>query len=151
MAGLGRPVAPVVGSLTHPVMPNLVMLWKMSPLRPAARSSECGRVPGCGRGAPPAGAGSQAQTEAREGWWGPGPAAGGGAGPAHQGYLLGLNSNSNSKLGGFRSPVFLALSRTRTLASQQPRNQPTPRRTKFGDGTFWPVWELHWELHWELY
>jgi hypothetical protein len=32
MEGLGRPVAPVVGSPTHPVMPNLVVLWKMSPL-----------------------------------------------------------------------------------------------------------------------
>jgi hypothetical protein len=150
MAGLGRPVAPVVGSLTHPVMPNLVMLWKMSPLRRGARSAGGCQVVGAGPRPPELGR-NWAQTEAREGWWGPGPAAGGGAGPAHQGYLLGLNSNSNSELGGYRSPVFLALSRTRTLASQQPRNQPTPRRTKFGDGTFWPVWELHWELHWELY
>jgi hypothetical protein len=31
MGGLGRPVAPVVGSPTHPVMPDLVVLWKMSP------------------------------------------------------------------------------------------------------------------------
>jgi hypothetical protein len=31
MGGLGRPVAPVVGSPAHPVMPNLVVLWKMSP------------------------------------------------------------------------------------------------------------------------
>jgi hypothetical protein len=33
MGGLGGAVAPVVGSPTHPVMPNLVVLWKMSPLR----------------------------------------------------------------------------------------------------------------------
>ena len=38
MGGLGRPVAPVVGSPTHPVMPNLVMLWKMSPLRGGVRA-----------------------------------------------------------------------------------------------------------------
>jgi hypothetical protein len=39
MGGLGRPVAPVVvvGSPTHPVMPNLVVLWKMSPLRGGVR------------------------------------------------------------------------------------------------------------------
>jgi hypothetical protein len=28
----------VVGSPTHPVMPNLVMLWKMSPLRDVVRA-----------------------------------------------------------------------------------------------------------------
>jgi hypothetical protein len=61
MGGLGRPVAPVVGPPTHPVMrvmQNLVVLWKMSPLRRGVRAR---RVPGCGRGrgAPPAGAGSQ--------------------------------------------------------------------------------------------
>jgi hypothetical protein len=37
--GLGRPGEPVVGSPTHPVMPNLVMLWKMGP-------SRCGRRAG---------------------------------------------------------------------------------------------------------
>ena len=37
-------------------------------------------MPGCGRGAPPAGLGRNwAQTEAQGGWWGPGSAAGGGA------------------------------------------------------------------------
>jgi hypothetical protein len=36
----------VVGSPTHPVMPNLVMLWKMSPLRRAVRA-------GARVGAPP--------------------------------------------------------------------------------------------------
>jgi hypothetical protein len=30
--GLGRPGEPVAGSPTHPVMPNLLMLWKMSPV-----------------------------------------------------------------------------------------------------------------------
>jgi hypothetical protein len=38
MGGLGRPVAPVVGSPTHPVMSNLVVLWKMSPLRGGVRA-----------------------------------------------------------------------------------------------------------------
>ena len=33
-----RPGEPVVGSPTHPVMPNLVMLWKMSPLRGGVRA-----------------------------------------------------------------------------------------------------------------
>ena len=52
MGGLGRPVAPMVGSPTHPVMPNLVMLWKMSPLRGGVRV-------GARLWAPPAGAGPQ--------------------------------------------------------------------------------------------
>jgi hypothetical protein len=38
-----------------------------------------------------------------------------------------------------------------TGACQQPRNQHAPSCTKFGDGTFWPVWELYWGLYWELY
>jgi hypothetical protein len=29
--GLGRPGGPIVGSPTHPVMPNLIVLWKMGP------------------------------------------------------------------------------------------------------------------------
>jgi hypothetical protein len=45
----------VVGSPTHPVMPNLVVLWKMGPLRGEGRAG--GRVPGCGCGRPPAGPG----------------------------------------------------------------------------------------------
>jgi hypothetical protein len=49
--------------LTHQAMPNpnLVMPWKMGPLRAAGRGARRGRVPvpGCGRGAPPAGARSQ--------------------------------------------------------------------------------------------
>jgi hypothetical protein len=36
--GLVRPGEPVVGYPTHPVMPNLVMLWKMSPLRGGVRA-----------------------------------------------------------------------------------------------------------------
>jgi hypothetical protein len=36
--GLARPGEPVVGSPTHPVMPNLVMLWEMSPLRGGVRA-----------------------------------------------------------------------------------------------------------------
>jgi hypothetical protein len=83
MGGLGRPGAPVVGSPTHPVMPNLLVLWKMSPLwrgvragarlwarGPARRSwAVTGPKPKPGGG----------------GWWGPGSAAGGGA-AASQGY-----------------------------------------------------------------
>jgi hypothetical protein len=36
--GLGRPGEPVVGPPTHPVMPNLVMLWEISPLRGGVRA-----------------------------------------------------------------------------------------------------------------
>jgi hypothetical protein len=43
----------VVGSPTRPVMPNLIMLWEMAPLR----GEGGGRVPGCGYGRPPAGPG----------------------------------------------------------------------------------------------
>ena len=38
MGGMGRPGEPVVGPPTHPVMPNLVMLWKMDPLRGEGRA-----------------------------------------------------------------------------------------------------------------
>jgi hypothetical protein len=38
MGGLGRPVAPVVGSPAHPVVPNLVVLWKMSSLGRGVRA-----------------------------------------------------------------------------------------------------------------
>jgi hypothetical protein len=38
LGGLGRPVEPVVESPTHPVMPNLVVLWEMSPLRRGVRA-----------------------------------------------------------------------------------------------------------------
>jgi hypothetical protein len=73
--GLGRHGEPVVGSPTHPVMPNLVMLWKMSPLRGRVRAGArlCAgpRLPELGR--------NWAQNEAWGGWWGPGPAAGGSA------------------------------------------------------------------------
>ena len=34
---------------------------------------------------------------------------------------------------------------------QQPKNQPTPRRTELRHGAFLVDAELHWELHWELY
>jgi hypothetical protein len=47
MGGLGRPGEPVVGSPTHPVMPNLVVLWKISPLR--GRCSEVMRSAQGGR------------------------------------------------------------------------------------------------------
>jgi hypothetical protein len=40
--GLGRSGEPVVGSPTHPVIPHLIMLWKMGP-----RGARGGRVPGC--------------------------------------------------------------------------------------------------------
>jgi hypothetical protein len=81
-----RPVEPVVGSPTHPVMPNLVMLWKMSPLRGGVR----------------AGAGLWARGPARRGWVAIGPkpkprGAGGAPGPLRgegrrpaQGYFLSL-------------------------------------------------------------
>jgi hypothetical protein len=80
--GLGRHREPVVGSPTHPVMQNLVVLWEMSPLWGGVR----------------AGARLWARGPARQswattgpklkpgggGWWGPGSAAGGGA-AANQG------------------------------------------------------------------
>ena len=76
----------MVGSPTHPVMPNLVMLWKMSPLRGGVR----------------AGARSWARGPARRGWVAIGPkpkprGAGGAPGPLRgegrrpaQGYFLSL-------------------------------------------------------------
>ena len=79
-----RPGEPVVGSPTHPVMPNLVMLWKMSPLRGGVR----------------AGARLWARGPARRGWVAIGPkpkprGAGGAPGPLRgearrpaQGYFL---------------------------------------------------------------
>ena len=65
-----RPGEPVVGSPTHPVMPNLVVLWKMSPLRGGVR----------------AGARLWARGTARRGWVAIGPkpeprGAGGAPGP----------------------------------------------------------------------
>jgi hypothetical protein len=56
----------VTGSPTHPVMPNLVMLWKMSPLRGGVR----------------AGARLWARGPARRSWvaTGPKPTPGGGLG-----------------------------------------------------------------------
>jgi hypothetical protein len=65
-----RPGEPVVGSPTHPVMPNPVMLWKMSPLRGGVR----------------AGARLWARGPARRGWVTTGPkpkprGAGGAPGP----------------------------------------------------------------------
>jgi hypothetical protein len=84
--GLVRPGEPVVGSPTHPVMQNLVVLWEMSPLRSGVRAGArlwargpAPRPPGLGR--------NWAQTEAQVGWWGPGSAAGGGA-AASQGYFF---------------------------------------------------------------
>jgi hypothetical protein len=50
--GLGRPGEPVVGSPTHPVMPNLVMLWEISPLRGGVRAGAMLYVVGAG-GHPP--------------------------------------------------------------------------------------------------
>jgi hypothetical protein len=64
MWGLGRPVAPVVGSPTHPVMPNLVMLWKMENESPAGRSVGGCQVVGAGPRPPELGR-NWAQTEAR--------------------------------------------------------------------------------------
>ena len=79
-----RPGEPVVGSPTHPVMPNLVMLWKMSPLQGGVRAGA--RL--WARG--PARRGWVAigpKPKPRGGWWGPGSAAGGGA-AASQGTFL---------------------------------------------------------------
>jgi hypothetical protein len=65
--GLGRPGEPVVGSPTHPAMPNLVVLWNMSPLRGGVR----------------AGARLWARGPARRSWvtTGPKPKPGGAGGP----------------------------------------------------------------------
>jgi hypothetical protein len=101
-----RPVEPVVGSPTHPVMPNLVMLWKMSPLRGGVR----------------AGAGLWARGPARRGWVAIGPkpkprGAGGAPGPLRgegrrpaQGYFLSLiisrESFFNRPFAGPIEPVY---------------------------------------------
>jgi hypothetical protein len=72
--GLGGAGGAVVGSPTHPAMPNLVVLWEMGPLRREVRAGARSwtrvgpRPPGLGR--------NWAQTEARGGWWARGPAAG---------------------------------------------------------------------------
>jgi hypothetical protein len=66
----------VVGSPTHPVMPNLVMFWKMSPLRGGVRAGArlWARGPACRSWAA-----AGPKPKPGGGWWGPGPAAGGGA------------------------------------------------------------------------
>jgi hypothetical protein len=87
----------VVGPPTHPVMPNLVVLWEMSPQSPARRSAggcQC-QVVGAGPRLPELGR-NWAQTEARGGWWGPGPAAGGGA-AASPGLLCKPHNHNNTK------------------------------------------------------
>jgi hypothetical protein len=76
--GLGRPGEQVVGSLTHPVMPNLVVLWKMSPLR-GGRSAGRSQVVSAGP-RPPVRGRNGAHPAARGGGGGPGAAAGGGGG-----------------------------------------------------------------------
>jgi hypothetical protein len=65
----------VVGSPTHPAMPNLVVLWKMSPLRGGVRGGGC-QVVGAGPRLPELGR-NWAQTEARGGLVGPRARCGG--------------------------------------------------------------------------
>jgi hypothetical protein len=81
----------MAGSPTHPVMPNLVMLWKMSPLRGGVRVGA--RLWARGRGAPPAGAGPQLGPNGIPGGladpWARHGRRRRGAGPA-QGYFLSL-------------------------------------------------------------
>jgi hypothetical protein len=78
----------VTGSPTHPVMPNLVVLWDMSPLRGGVRAGARLWARGPARRSWVAtGSTGRAQTEARGGWVGPGSAAGRGA-SASQGYFL---------------------------------------------------------------
>jgi hypothetical protein len=79
--GLVRPGEPVVGSPTHPVMPNLVMLWTLENESPAGRSAGGCQVVG-------AGARLWARGPARRGWVAIGPkpkprgaGAGGAPGP----------------------------------------------------------------------
>jgi hypothetical protein len=81
MGGLRRPVAPVAGSPTHPVMPNLVVLWKMSPLGRGVRAGARLWARGPARRSWVA-TGPKPKPGARGGWWGPGSAAGGGAAAA---------------------------------------------------------------------
>ena len=96
----------MVGSPTHPVMPNLVMLWKMSPLRGGVR----------------AGARLWARGPARRGWVAIGPkpkprGAGGAPGPLRgegrrpaQGYFLSLKISRVRELqqafAGLIEPVY---------------------------------------------
>jgi hypothetical protein len=82
-------VAPVVGSPTHPVMPNLVMLWKVSPLGRGVRAGA--RLWARAAGAPLAGAGSQlGPNRSPGGLVGPRARCGGRGGgqPKVTGYLL---------------------------------------------------------------
>jgi hypothetical protein len=70
----------VAGSPTRPVMPNPVVLWKMSPQSPVARGAGGCQVVGAGAGPRPPELGRNwAQTEAQGGWLGAGPAGGKGA------------------------------------------------------------------------
>jgi hypothetical protein len=103
MGGLGRPVAPVVGPPTHPVMQNLVVLWKMSPLRRGVRAGA--RLWAWARG--PARrswvATGPSQTEARGADGPPGPLRGEARGA--QGYLLGLIISRVRAPTGFAAPI----------------------------------------------
>jgi hypothetical protein len=75
----------VVGSSTHPVMPNLVVLWKTSPLRRGVRAGARLWARGPARRSWVA---TGPKPKPGGGWWSPGSAAGGGA-AASQGHLLG--------------------------------------------------------------
>jgi hypothetical protein len=76
--GLGRPVAPVGGSPTHPVIGHAKPGYALENESPGARSAGGCQVVGAGPRPPELGR-NWAQTEAQGGWWGPGSAAGGGA------------------------------------------------------------------------
>jgi hypothetical protein len=64
---VGRPGEPVVGSPTHPVMPNLVMLWEVSPLRGEVRAGAWLWARGPARRSWAA-TGPNPQTKAQGGW-----------------------------------------------------------------------------------
>jgi len=60
---------------------------------------------------------------------------------------------SNDSAGAAASTIIKGQSATpaKQAGVQQPKNQPTPRRTELRHGAFLVDAELHWELHWELY
>jgi hypothetical protein len=68
--GLGRSGDPVAGSPTHPAMPNLIVLWKMSPLWGEGRGGAGLRAQGPvhrNQGT----TGPKSKPEAAGGWWRP--------------------------------------------------------------------------------
>jgi hypothetical protein len=76
----------VVGSPTHPAMPNLVMPWKVSPLRGGVRAGARLWARGPARRSWVT-TGPKPKPKPGGGWWSPGPATGGGA-AAKKGLLI---------------------------------------------------------------